>query len=109
MTRGGSGLILALALVLSIDDTAQASDEIPAVHVEIVDDSHAGWTLVAALPEVRKIYELADIRLVMIVTSSPQPRRPDAVQVVVLSGRVADRMRPDRLPRTVLGYARIAE
>ena len=64
MTRGRSGLLAALALVLSIDYTAHASDDAPDVHVEILDYSQAGLNLVAAREELRKIYERAGINLV---------------------------------------------
>ena len=41
MPRGRSGLMAVLALVLSTDYTAHASDDVPDVHVEIIDESNA--------------------------------------------------------------------
>ncbi len=109
MTRGRSGLMAALALVLSIGYTAHASDDVPDVHVEIIDYTQAGSTLVAARAEVRRIYEPAGIRLLMTLTTSPRPRVPDAVQIFVLSRPMSERMRlTSRLPRRVLGHAAIA-
>jgi hypothetical protein len=109
MARGRSGLLAALALVLSIDYTAHASDDAPDVHVEILDYSQAGANLVVAREELRKIYERAGIRLLMTTTYGPQPPIQDVVQIVVLSGPMSERMRmADRLPQTVMGHAGIA-
>jgi hypothetical protein len=109
MTPGRSGLTVALALALSIDYSAQASDDVPVVHVKIIDYSQAGANLVVAREELRKIYERAGIRLLMSMTYGPQPTIQDVVQIVVLSGPMSESMRmADRLPRTVLGHAGIA-
>ena len=109
MIPGRSGLTVALALALSIDYSAQASDDVPVVHVKIIDYSQAGANLVVAREELRKIYERAGIRLLMSMTYGPQPTIQDVVQIVVLSGPMSESMRmADRLPRTVLGHAGIA-
>jgi len=105
MTRGRSGLMATLALMLSIDFSAHASDDVPEVHVEIIDYSSAGWTLLAARAEVKKIYESAGIRLLITTASNSVRTLPNAVQVVVLSGRASGRMRIDRVPPGVLGYS----
>lgn len=106
MIRGRSRLMAALAVVLSIDYTAHGSDDVPDVHVEIIDYSRAGWILVAARREVTRIYEEAGIRLLMTTTTRPHLMVPDAVQIVMLSGPMSEHMRVTyRLPRKVLGQA----